>query len=285
MPLLATVVGRAGAPVTELVERRWTMNYAASVGDENPVYYDTLASEPVPAHPAYVSHLEWAAITELHARLPELTDAERLRGVHSFNDTTLHRPIRADDRLSCGATVVSAQSRRSGAKLTIRTETSDVDGRPVATSYTSMIYRGVDMSGADAVAAEPPGAAEPEPVSTHTEQVPVSAVAAHVFSECARDYNPIHTDGAIAAEAGLPGLILHGTATIAMALSSLVRTEAAGNPLAVRRFRARLQAMVRCPSIVTVYAHRSTDSAGPVGFEVLGDDGSPAISDGLIHVG
>ena len=42
--------------------------------------------------------------------------------------------------------------------------------------------------------------------------VPISALAAHVYTECARIWNPVHTDTAVADRAGLPGLILHGTA-------------------------------------------------------------------------
>ena len=49
--------------------------------------------------------------------------------------------------------------------------------------------------------------------------MPVSATAAHVYTEGARIWNPIHTDAAVAARAGLPGIILHGTATLALAVS------------------------------------------------------------------
>ena len=46
-------------------------------------------------------------------------------------------------------------------------------------------------------------------------RVPIGAGAAHVYTECARIWNPIHTDTAVTAKAGLPGIILHGTATLA----------------------------------------------------------------------
>ena len=52
--------------------------------------------------------------------------------------------------------------------------------------------------------------------------LPVSQVEAHLYSECARIWNPIHTDRAAALAAGLPDIILHGTATLAKAVSWII---------------------------------------------------------------
>ena len=45
-----------------------------------------------------------------------------------------------------------------------------------------------------------------------SERVEVPYHLGHVYTECARIWNPIHTDLAVARAAGLPGPILHGTA-------------------------------------------------------------------------
>jgi acyl dehydratase len=47
-----------------------------------------------------------------------------------------------------------------------------------------------------------------------------TAEAALVYTECSRIWNPIHTNPAVATRAGLPRPILHGTATLAMAVSN-----------------------------------------------------------------
>ncbi|PRZ42530.1 acyl dehydratase [Antricoccus suffuscus] len=280
-------VGCEGAAAYELLEDRWVMNYAASVGDTNPVYFDNLDGRLLPAHPNYVSHLEWDAIGELHDKIVGLTDADRLSGVHSFNDTRLHRPIVSGDELSSIARVVGVERRRSGARMTIAVVTSDAAGRPVATSYTSTVYRGAEVSDGDDVAPEVPEMPDPrwltEPVRSET--IELSSIAPHVFSECARDYNPIHTDMAVAKKAQLPGLILHGTGTFAYALSSLTNYECGGDPTRVRRFRGRLGAMVLCPSRVRmdVYAHAELDTQ--FRFELVTEEGAPAISDGYFAVG
>ena len=83
-------------------------------------------------------------------------------------------------------------------------------------------------------------------------RVPISAGAAHVYTECARIWNPIHTDAKVAAAAGLPAIMLHGTATLAFAVSRIIATEAANDPERVAEIYARFGAMVFMPSELTV---------------------------------
>jgi acyl dehydratase len=108
-------------------------------------------------------------------------------------------------------------------------------------------------------------------------QVPVDGGAAHVYTECARIWNPIHTDLGVALDAGLPGLILHGTATLAHAVSVGVDQLGGGDPAAVRRVRGRFGAMVPMPStlIVRLFANGR--------FEVRLPDGGLAVANG--HLG
>ena len=76
---------------------------------------------------------------------------------------------------------------------------------------------------------------------------------AHVYTECARIWNPIHTDRAVARAAGLPDIILHGTATLALAVSrSLAREPAARRAGARAGSAAASRGMVPLPSRLTV---------------------------------
>ncbi len=113
--------------------------------------------------------------------------------------------------------------------------------------------------------------------------IPIAASAPHVYTECARIWNPIHTDAVVAQRAGLPGLILHGTATLALAVSRVVELEAEGAPERVRRVAGRFGAMVSVPSeinVVIVERHE-TSSGEAVFFEVRNAAGEFAIRDGL----
>lgn len=282
MPLDASTVGLTGGSVRERLENRWLMNYAASVDDRNSVYLDTLAADPVPAHPAYISHLEWDAIVSLIEAMPMLTPDEHLRGVHSFNDTIIHRALRAGDEVTSTATVIGVDRRRSGGRLTIEVVTVDQSDTALVTSYVSTIFRGVPVSGDD-ISATLPVVRETDwatdPVRSQT--IEISSIAPHIFSECARDYNPIHTDAAVARSAGLPGIIMHGTGLFALAVSSLVTHESNGNPLRAERIRGRLRAMVLCPSVIELHVYPNRVARNEYRYTVTAPQGGHAIDEGF----
>jgi acyl dehydratase len=101
-----------------------------------------------------------------------------------------------------------------------------------------------------------------------------------VYTECARICNPIHTDVAVARAAGLRGPILHGTATLALAVSRVVARDLGGEPGRVAEIHARFSGMVPLPSSFTV---RGRPSGGrDVAFDAVGPDGRPVLSQGVV---
>jgi acyl dehydratase len=156
----------------------------------------------------------------------------------------------------------------------------------VCTTYYGSLYREVDVRGPDRPADEPT-----LPTMAHTLSRPrneirfhVSANAAHVYTECARIWNPIHTDAAVAAKAGLPGIILHGTATLALAVSRIIETEADGDPGRVAQIYGRFGAMVLMPSevLLRINAREKTDIGEAIFFEAISAEGGRAIRDGRV---
>ena len=109
-------------------------------------------------------------------------------------------------------------------------------------------------------------------------EVPVQM--AHVYTECARIYNPIHTDAAVAQAAGLPAIILHGTATLALAVSRVVAHDLGGDPGRVRGVAVRFTGMVTLPSRLTVRG-RAAEASG-VAFDAVGPDGAPVLTEGCV---
>jgi acyl dehydratase len=116
--------------------------------------------------------------------------------------------------------------------------------------------------------------------------VAVPANLAHVYTECARIWNPIHTDRAVALAAGLPDIILHGTATLALAVSAVLRHERGGPALPVARITCRFAGMVRLPSTLRVegWAEAANPEGRVIRFQALAADGRPAVRDGRMTV-
>ena len=283
MPLNTGLVGKSTDPFVHSVDARWLMAYAAGIGDMNPRYLDTRA-QAVVAHPMFPVCLEWPAVLAA-GRLPghaSSTAKERARGVHAAHDVRILRPIRAGMRLATRATVAGIEAKAPGAVHTTRLDTVDeTSGELITRSFNIGIYRGVGIEGEPSVVDAPPPPIDVATTGGGAEwQLDVSANAAHVYTECARIWNPIHTDRAFALAAGLPDIILHGTATMAMAVSRLVDECLGGDPTRVRRLGGRFASMVLMPSTLTLEVTGMTD--GAVFYELRNGDGQPAIRDGFI---
>ena len=116
-----------------------------------------------------------------------------------------------------------------------------------------------------------------------TVEIAVPREMPHVYTECADIWNPIHTERAVALAAGLPDIILHGTATLALAARELLNREAGAAPARLARIACRFGAMVIPGATIQVHATGGTPIAGgrAVFFTVTNAAGGPAIRDGV----
>ncbi|MEX2221740.1 MAG: MaoC/PaaZ C-terminal domain-containing protein [Candidatus Rokuibacteriota bacterium] len=314
MRIPASVVGITVGPREQEIDARWLMAYAAALGERAPEYFDTTRPGGLLAHPLFPVCYEWPLALDVRAKA--LPDDIAVRSVHATHHLTLHRPPRVGDRLSTTASVVALERRTPGAYLVLRMETVDATGRPVSTTDYGSLYLGVDCDGAPHLGPLPAGERE---IVTHSPQgehaptsprgehatlsprrgrgqgegwsdaegwswsveVPIAPTLAHVYTECARIWNPIHTDRAVALGAGLPDIILHGTATLALAISQALARQPRAPATTVRAVSCRFGAMVRLPSRLVVRGHAQEPSpAGPVvRFEALAGDGRLAVRD------
>ncbi len=281
MPLNTSLVGRRASPSDCKVEGRWLMAYAAGLGETDSLFFDTLRSEGVVAHPLFPVCAEWETG---HARsLPEpsgLSRAESIRGVHYSHDLILQTPLSAGTYELCSE-VVAVQRHRAGASMTRRIEAT-CDGKPAWTTWMTTLFRDVDVEGEDSVSdVAPRRPTIPDEIEADQfEHVNISRNAAHVYTECARIWNPIHTDAAVARGAGLPGPILHGTATLALAVSRVLAAAGRVAPTRVVRISGRFGAMVFMPSELSVRLLATDEKT--LHFDVWTPDGKPAIRDGLV---
>jgi acyl dehydratase len=268
-------LGASAGPCEQIVDARWLMAYAAALGETDRRYFDTTAAAGPSAHPIFPVCYEWPVAVEL--RELSIGPAIAPLGVHATHDVVIHRPPRAGDRLRTSARVVEVRPVKAGSLVVGRYETVDATGAPVTTTHYGSIYRGVACEGT----AAPPAPAEARRDRVQWQQaVSISPQLAHVYTECARIWNPIHTDLAVAREAGLPGLILHGTATLALAVSAVVDRELGGDPSRVRGVSVRFTGMVTMPSVVTVRGHESGTEA--IHFDVVDAAGRPVLGRGAV---
>jgi acyl dehydratase len=290
MPLDSSIVNAASEPAESEIDARWAMAYAAALGDSLPAYMDTLRPAEFVAHPMFPVCFEWPLIVAMRRlfKTNSLTDSEAMRGVHATHDLIIHRAIRPPETLRTRLLVAGVERRKPGAYQLTRLDTTDANNSPVCTSWYGSIYRSVGIEGPDRPAdysMPPTTPADAAANPLHEIKIPVPAGMAHVYTECARIFNPIHTDASIARAAGLPAIILHGTATLAVAVSRIVESRAQSDPTRVSRIACRFGAMVTMPSTLTlriIDTERDAGANAGVFFEVLNSESKLAIRDGFV---
>lgn len=275
MKLPSRIAGAQAPVVEQTLDARWIMAYSAGLGETDPRCYDTSA-DPLPVHPVFPVCYEWEPLQPVR-NLPELKPIYP-RLVHAQHDIVIHRRLRAGESVRTSARIVAALARAPGAFVVFRCETRDARGDLVVASDYAYLYRGVALEGADVRLAE---LADPQPAPgslAHIADIPVAATAAHVYTECARIWNPIHTDVAYARAAGLPGIILHGTATLALSVSRALRAHDV-DWASVRGVSCRFSGMVLMPSTLSLHAARSGSA---IAFETTHEHGEKVLSRGWL---
>ncbi|MEI8238771.1 MAG: MaoC/PaaZ C-terminal domain-containing protein [Actinomycetota bacterium] len=280
MPVRTSAIGHQFDHIDVATDARWTMAYAAGVPDERAELYRTDGELSV--HPLFPVGPEWVLVTGNRSLPDGLTLDEARRGIHLAHDLLLTRPLTADAHYRLTAFVAGVARRSAGATTDMIVTATDERGEVAWRTRMSSLYLGVELEGesADDGGEWPTLPEEPNVAPVASQSSFVRPVDAHVYTECARIFNPIHTDVVAARAAGLAAPILHGTATLARAVS--IATDLVGVPIAaVSRIAGRFGAMVDLNSTIEVRVLK-VDQYG-FHFDVLNQAGQRAIAHGVVE--
>lgn len=241
MPFRSELVGREIGPVRWEATPRRLLAFAAALAPGDAAPLDDAAPGGLTALPTVIVSAEWAlSLMSRHASGQTLSAGELARGVHAGQDSRFLAPIRAGEVLVSTSRLTSARATRAGAAAaSLITHVRESDGVTVAVTRSVSIFRGVELAGSSRDIGETPS--EPAAPTDWSGAVrgPIAFERGfpHIYSECADIWNPIHTERAVALAAGLPDIIVHGTALWAAAGLRLARP---ARPLArlTGRFRA-----------------------------------------------
>ena len=285
MPARSDAIGRRAEVIAD-VDTRWVLAYAAGMEfDPDLCLDDAQAGGPV-VPSTFCTGLEWMLSGDgARSNALGLTPQERLRGVHASQDSTFHRPYRAGTKVRVASEIRYMRRTRAGTLIMTRIDTTDATtGELFTETWSASILRGVDCDAEEAGVAPahlpasvpPPGADAPR-VDVHT-----GRGLPQIYTECARIWNPIHSERAVALAAGLPDIILHGTATWALAAREVVRVHAGGDVRRLKRLSGKFRAPVMAGGLVGVRHSALTD--GRIAYTVETDGGAIAMSDGFVEL-
>jgi acyl dehydratase len=255
------------------------MAYAAGVQDDNPRLFDLDREDGIVGHPLFVVCLEWPLVQQGAPGL-EFLDGGAHRGLHVSHEIRLHRLIRPGDRLRTTTRLLAVEPRSLGAYTVVGFETRTFDGEPVADTRQGILYLGARLEGApDRRPARRTPAAETAPLS-EVGSFDADLARAVVYTECARIWNPIHTDPRVARASGLDGTIFHGTATLARCVSIIAGHVLDGDVGRIGSLSCRFGDPVALPSTVAVQAAAGD---GCVRFQATSGD-STILREGIAQV-
>ncbi len=276
------LVGTELSGIEREVSRRDTTNYAAALKDLNPLYFDDTSDGGIVAPPMLAVAITWAIVGNIQKQLEGSLPMEIVPTmVHGSEHLIFHRLIMPGDKLRIGGIVAAISPTRAGAHLVIRLDATDESAEPVFTEYNGAIFRGVKCADAGRGKnnlPEPPKWDEPSNMIWDVE-IPIPREMSYIYDGCTDIVFPIHTSPAFARNVGLPGIILQGTATLALAAREIVNREAQEQPERLREIACRFSNMVIPGSKIKVELTRKDEKASDtlLGFRVLNEQGAEAV--------
>ena len=248
--------------------------FARATNDDNEIYLkgqDSVASPVFPVVSAFDSFMEASMDADLGADL--------LRLVHGAEEHILYKPMRPGDTLTVTPVLETIETKDSGETFTVSAKQTDSGGDLVAEVRGTMFIRGTGSRKKVAVEA---AATEPDHDIVFEETTKVDEDQPARYAEASGDHNPIHLDPDTAKMAGLPGVILHGMCTMAIATKAAVNGLAGGDPARVRRVAVRFSRPVLPGQELTTRFWETGDSA--YGFETYNARGSAVIKGGIVEL-
>lgn len=287
IPIRAAGLGAVFARCRLEMTKRRSMAYAAGIGADDPLYLDDARPGGVVAPLAITCAMDWPLFTTPGWLAAVGRTRETLFNhlVHGAQITEFHGPVRPGQTLDIRGRIVEMRQTRAGALVTARIDTVDATtGLSMATGWFASMYRDTPLDGPGGAVEEVPSLRSEAAVQGNPSRhgLSIAKAQAHIYTECADIWNPIHTEREFALASSLPDIILHGTCTWAKTLQLLAGCHRPGDARPFRRFGARFAGYVVPGQDITVEHGPPHD--GTIAFCVRTSDGRIALSHGLAEL-
>jgi acyl dehydratase len=267
-------LGRPDGESRYLVTAEAIRAYAEATDETSPAARRGESAPPVFACVPLAGALEDAAASVVSAEA-------RRHVVHYEHDIVLHRPLEPGTTLISTATAVALLPRPTGTALVLRGESRLESGALVAEHWETDFYRGI-------VAAAGRGERAP----SHRLEIrgpplaeivyPIAGDLTDRYAAASGDDFAIHLDEAFARSVGLPGRIVHGLCTMALAGRAVLDAAGVDDPRAVRRLAVRFSAPLFPGDTLTTRVWRLRTDV--YSFDAVRTDGTTVARDGLAEL-
>lgn len=289
MQLTSDFVGTSLKEYTCTINARWTMNYAAAIGDANQLYFNDERPNGIVAPPLFPVALTWPIVEHItdYMLADGFPQEVLFTQVHYSEHLSLHRPVTPGMQLKIKGVIAAILPHRAGTYVVTRFDAQNVDGNKVFTEHIGAMMRGVECADVGHGAASIPS------VPLHTDEsvlweslIPIDPLAPFIYDGCTNIHFPIHTSIQFAHQVGLPGIIHQGTATLAVAVHNILNKEACGDPHRLTTVYCRFSGMVLPGSSIQVCLTGKNKVSGGTDlfFIVYNSEKKKAVSDGYLRL-
>ena len=281
MPLNRALVGKCYPMQDYGVTAEAIVRYAQACNDDNPRYFDSQRPDGILAPPLFGVVAGWSSIITVVT--DEELNADLLRLLHSEHDMYFLCPILPGDLITSTATVASIEEEPVGESLVIEVQCVNQRGEQVQTIRFTALIRG---RGGREKRRLPRDESTPAGEKLFQVRQKIDEDQTYRYAQASGDYNPIHTDEAVAKLAGLPGIIVHGLCTMAFAAKAMIDQLCEGDPGRLRRLRAKFSRPVLPGQEVTTVAWTLPNHSGhkTYAYETYNPDGKEVIRDGIAEI-
>ncbi|MFC5831291.1 MaoC family dehydratase N-terminal domain-containing protein [Nonomuraea insulae] len=146
MALNRDFVGRTYPPSAPYeVSRVKIREFAAAIGDHNPLYRDKEAAQAA-GYPDVIAPPTFPIVFSLQSGGEALVDPDLglnlAMVVHGEQRFEYVRPVHAGDELVIASTITDIRTAGRNELLTVRSDVSTVEGEPVCVTYNTIVERG-----------------------------------------------------------------------------------------------------------------------------------------------
>ena len=282
-----------GTPLKDYhVKIHWrdTMNYAASLQDNNPYYFDDERKAGIVVPPMYAVAVTWPIIENIRDFMMGKKLPYRVLSsiVHYSEHLIIHRLMKPGDDLTIKGKIVAMLPHQAGTHIIMCFEAYDKNNTPVFKEYMGGMLRGVECmgeaKGIENLPTIPQGNISDN--SIWKELLKIDKLQTFIYDGCSRIYFPIHTSKKFAHMVGLPDIILQGTATLAYAVREITNKEANGNPENIKEIACNFSGMVMPGTNIEIQLNNKSEKEDNVClfFSVFNAEQKKAIRKGYIKL-
>lgn len=257
-----------------------TKNYALAYNDDNPWFLDESRPGGIISPPMFGVVYSGPAVAM--SFFDEELNVNMARLVHGEQDMYFHGVVRPGDEIRSEGEISEIIEKETGEIYSVTVKSWNQRDELVLEAKYTFFIRGEKKD----VKKIEKDKEETYPTPTFSQTMKLKENQSLIYAEASGDRNPIHTDENFAKMVGLPGIILQGLCTMAIAQKAIIDEVLGRDPTRLKRLKVRFAKPVLNGDTLTTkgWVEGKKGDLTVLGFIVENQHGVAVVKDGIAEV-